>query len=93
MNERKLKQLNILMIITAIVCAIFVLLFTFVFSPSEKNKIPVVDLKPLNDNWIVKTIKGDKDQIVDLPTKVKATAGETTVFIHIVPEDITGDTE
>lgn len=92
MNERKLKQLNILMIITAIVCAIFVLLFTFVFSPSEKNKIPVVDLKPLNDNWIVKTIKGDKDQIVDLPTKVKATAGETTVFIHIVPEDITGDT-
>lgn len=89
MNEKKIRQLNILMVIVAIVCGVFVALFSFVFSPKSKNRISGVSLKSLNDNWIVKSY--DSDEISDMPISVKAKAGETTVLVHVVPDDVTSD--
>lgn len=92
MNERRLKQLNILVLITALVGVIFIGLFVFVFAPDSRNKIKSGELTEFNDNWILRGYAENTDSLINLPEKVDAERGETVVIMHKVPENISKDT-
>lgn len=51
MNERKLKQLNILALLTVIAAVISIGMFVFVFSPDNDNRINTDNLKLYNEGW------------------------------------------
>ena len=61
MNERKLKQLNILVLVTMLVGLVVMGLFVFVFSPGSENRINTENLTKYNDNWVLKSINGNND--------------------------------
>lgn len=92
MNERRLKQLNILVLLTAITGVIFMGLFVFVFSPESRNKIKSGELTEFNEGWILRGYRGTVDSIINLPEKLDADAEETIIIMHKVPEDVSGDT-
>ena len=92
MNERKLKQLNIIIIITALAGLVFIGLFVFVFAPEGQNKIEGDTISDLSEGWILKSYNGETDRIVSLPEKVKGDANEVIVLMHKVPDDVNGNT-
>ncbi|MBR3834535.1 MAG: hypothetical protein IKJ73_09455 [Lachnospiraceae bacterium] len=89
MNERKLKQLNILVIATILLAIGSAILFATKFSPMNENKITGAQIRDLNSNWILRDYRGEADQLIDLPTKIDAEAGETLLIMHKVPDDVT----
>ncbi len=89
MNERKLKQLNILVIAIVIVAVVSAVIFATKFSPTNENKITGVQINDFNSNWVLKDYRGQEDTIIDLPTKIDAEAGETLLIMHKVPDDVT----
>ncbi len=89
MNERKLKQLNILVIVAVVAALISICIFIFGLAPENPNKITGMDMQELNDGWVLRNYGDEGDRIVDLPTDLKAKAGETVVIMHKVPEDVT----
>ena len=50
MNERKLKQLNILVIAVILISIASAVLFSTKFSPMNENKITGVEIKDLSKN-------------------------------------------
>lgn len=92
MNERRLKQLNILVLLTALAGIIFMGLFVFVFSPANSNRIKSGELTEFNDSWILRGYRGNADSIINLPAKIEADAEETILIMHKVPDDISSDT-
>lgn len=91
MNERRLKQLNILVLITAFVGLVFIGLFVFVFAPDNDNRIESGRLTEFNDGWILRGYRGEADSLIELPDKIKADTGEILLIMHQVPEDVTKD--
>lgn len=92
MNERKLKQINILVLATILVSIVVMGLFIFVFSPGKENRIDTDNLKKYNENWVLKSNGGNDDKIIKLPFNVDAAAGETVLIMNRVPEDVNSDT-
>ena len=92
MNERKLKQLNIIAIITALAALICIGLFVFAFSPDIENRINMGNLKTYNDGWVLKAYDKYEDRIITLPEKVKASEGETLILMNKVPDTVNADT-
>ncbi len=91
MNERKLRQLNILALIVVIVSIFFVMLFAFAFSPNDGKRIEAGQLEKFNNNWVLKNYKGEKDRIVKLPLSLDADKDDTIVLMNEVPEDVRPD--
>lgn len=89
MNERKLKQLNILVIAIVIVAVVSAVIFATKFSPTNENKITGVQINDFNSNWVLRDYRGQADTIIDLPAKIDADAGETLLIMHKVPDDVT----
>lgn len=92
MNERKLKQLNIIIIITVLTGLLFIGLFVFVFAPEGQHKIKGDTLNDFSDGWILKSFNGESDRIVTLPDKVKEDTENVIVLMHKVPDDVSGNT-
>jgi len=88
MNERKLKQLNILVIAVVLLAVISVVLFAGKFSPMNENKITGADIRDLSTGWILRDYRGQDDQIIDLPTDIEAEPGEIILIMHKVPDDV-----
>ncbi|MBQ8413135.1 MAG: hypothetical protein IJX12_05975, partial [Lachnospiraceae bacterium] len=89
MNERKLKQLNILALLTVIAAVISIGMFVFVFSPDNDNRINTDNLKLYNEGWV---LKGEQDKIITLPISVPAKAEDVVLIMNRVPEDVNSDT-
>ncbi len=88
MNERKLKQLNILVIITALAALVCALLFVFCFAPDNNNRIDNIELTDYSDNWVLKNYRGGNDKIVHLPAEIDADADEIILIMKRVPENV-----
>ncbi len=88
MNDRKLKQLNILVMLAVAVGIIFIGLFMFVFRPAEQKKIATDKLQDFNDGWILRNYRGESDRFLDLPTKIKADKEEVIVIVHEAPDNV-----
>ncbi len=88
MNERKLKQLNILVIAVVLLAVISAVLFAGKFSPMNENKITGADIRDLSTGWILRDYRGQDDQIIDLPTDIEAEPGEIILIMHKVPDDV-----
>ncbi len=91
MNEKKLKQLNILVLIAVFAGIISTIIFIFMFSPENQNKISSNHLEAYNEGWVLKRFKGDTDKIITLPEDVDATKDDTVVIMNTVPEDVNSD--
>lgn len=91
MNERKLRQLNILTLITAVVSFIFIVIFVFVLAPDGNNRIGMSGLTKYNDRWVLKNYRGQADEIVTLPLSLDADAEEIITIMAQVPEDVNKD--
>ena len=89
MNERKLKQLNILVIAAIFIAVVASILFATKFSPENENPITGSNLEDFNSNWVLRDYRGEDDQIIDLPANIEANAGETLLIMHKVPDNVT----
>lgn len=87
-NDRRISQLNILMIIVAGVSLCFIALFLFVFSPEHNRAISTDELVSYNEGWILKNYRGKEDIIIDLPTRVDASGSEVITIMNKVPENM-----
>ena len=87
MNERRFRQLNILTIIAVAVGIGMMLFFAFVVSDGGNQKISFRTPKKLDDTWVLYRQGESDEQIIDLPTKLKAKKGETITITHQMPED------
>ena len=76
MNERRFRQLNILTIIAVAVGIGMMLFFAFVVSDGGNQKISFRTPKKLDDTWVLYRQGETDEQIIDLPTKLKAKKGE-----------------
>ena len=92
MNERRLKQLNIVVVMAIFAGLIFISLFVFVFAPEGQNRITGDTITDISDGWILKSYAGGNDEIVTLPVDLKADESDIIVLMHMVPDDITGNT-
>lgn len=92
MNERKLRQLNILIVITVAVGFILMGVFSFIGRDGANNRIQIKELNPLNDTWVLRTQGGSGETLIDLPEKIKAKPGEIITITHQIPEDAGQDT-
>ncbi len=91
MNERKLKQLNILVLIAVFAGIISALIFIFVFSPDNQNRIDSNHLENYNEGWVLKKFQGKTDKILTLPEDIDATKEDTVVIMNTIPEDVSKD--
>ena len=87
MNERRFRQLNILTIIAVAVGIGMMLFFAFVVSDGGNQKISFRTPKKLDDTWVLYRQGESDEQIIDLPTKLKAKKGEIITITHQMPED------
>lgn len=87
MNERRFRQLNILTIIAVAVGIGMMLFFAFVVSDGGNQKISFRTPKKLDDTWVLYRQGETDEQIIDLPTKLKAKKGEIITITHQMPED------
>ncbi|MBR4515158.1 MAG: histidine kinase [Lachnospiraceae bacterium] len=88
MNKKKLKVLNSIVLIACAVAALCIFLFTFVFSPAKSDKISSDPPAKFNTNWILRDFEGENDQMITLPAKLKAKAGDIIVIMHVAPEGL-----
>lgn len=89
MNERKLKQLNTLVIAAVLIAVVASILFATKFSPKNENPITGSNIEDFNSNWVLRDYRGEEDQIIDLPTDIEANPGETLLIMHKVPDNVT----
>lgn len=88
MNEKRLRQLNVLVILTVIAGIASIFVFVMRFSPENKNSINYDSLKEYNKGWVLKDYRDEKDEIIKLPEKVKADSEEVIILMNRVPEDV-----
>ncbi|MBE5945372.1 MAG: hypothetical protein E7259_00370 [Lachnospiraceae bacterium] len=91
MNERKIKQLNILVLIAVFAGIISALIFVFGFSPENQNRIDSNHLNDFNEGWVLKQFQGGTDKILTLPEDIDATKDDVVVIMNVVPEDVSQD--
>lgn len=92
MKDKRLRQLNMLVIIAICCCLIFIGLFAFVFAPDGQKKLKSNKLTDFNEGWLLRDYRGQPDQFVDLPEKIKGDAEEVIVIVNEVPADVGPDT-
>lgn len=92
MNERKLRQLNIMLLIAVVMCVAVMALFAFGLAPDGQNRIHLNRLTRLDDTWVLQSMGTQGEILVDLPTKIKAEPGEVITISHTAPEDVSEDT-
>ena len=92
MNERKLKQLNVLTLITVAAALVAIVLFCVVFAPKSENRIDSDNLRPYNEGWVLKGYDDKVDEIISLPEKVDADKEDTIILMNRVPDDVNSDT-
>ena len=92
MNERKLKQLNVLTLITVAAALVAIVLFCVVFAPKSENRIDSDNLRPYNEGWVLKGYDDKVDEIITLPEKVDADKEDTIILMNRVPDDVNSDT-
>ena len=63
------------------------LFFAFVVSDGGNQKISFRTPKKLDDTWVLYRQGESDEQIIDLPTKLKAKKGEIITITHQMPED------
>ena len=63
------------------------LFFAFVVSDGGNQKISFRTPKKLDDTWVLYRQGETDEQIIDLPTKLKAKKGEIITITHQMPED------
>lgn len=90
MNEARLRKLNTLVLLSIGVALVFILVFAMFFSPKNEEKFQTASLKDYSDGWILKML-GESEDMVDLPVKVSAKAGETVVITKRLPADVGPD--
>ena len=88
MNNKKLKQLNLLIIITVFAGIVCAFVFAFGYSPNNVNKINNDSLSAYNEGWVLKEYNGEPDTIITLPEKVKLDAEDVVVIMNRVPDDV-----
>lgn len=91
MNERKLRQLNILALLTVAAGIAVIVVFIFVLAPQGSNRIGTRGLEDYNDRWVLKNYRGQEDKIVTLPLSLAADAEEIITIMAQVPEDVNKD--
>lgn len=92
MNERKLRQLNILIVITVAVGFILMGVFAFMGRDGANNRIRMKKLNALNDTWVLNRQGETEQTLIDLPQDLKGAAGEVFTITHQMPEDASKDT-
>lgn len=88
MNEKKLRQLNILTLIAVLAGVICMVVFSFVLAPKERNRIGTDNLIKMNDRWVLKNYQGNDDKLITLPVSLDVKAGETVTIMSQVPDDV-----
>lgn len=91
MNERKLRQLNILTLIAAAVGLVCMGIFVFVLAPADRNRIGGSGLDTYNERWVLKNYHGEEDSIVTLPLSLDAEPEDIITLMGQVPEDVNQD--
>ncbi len=91
MNERKLRQLNILTLIAAAASLICMGIFVFVLAPADRNRIGGSGLDTFNERWVLKNYHGKEDSIVTLPLSLDAEPEEIITLMGQAPEDVNQD--
>lgn len=88
MNEKKLRQLNILTLIAVLAGVICMVVFSFVLAPKERNRIGTDNLVKMNDRWVLKNYQGNDDKLITLPVSLDVKSGETVTIMSQVPDDV-----
>ena len=90
MNERRLQQLNILVIIATVVGVCMMFFFAFFIRGNENRRITLHMPDTMNDSWVL-TRQGDEAQtLIDIPDRIKVKPGEILTIAHAIP-DAEGD--
>ncbi len=92
MNERKLKQLNLIVVIAAVVGVLCMGIFTFFFAPDGQNKITTGKPENFSKDWVLRNYKGQNDMLITLPAKLDYGANDIVTIMRQVPEGVTDDT-
>lgn len=87
MNERRLKQLNILTLLAVFVGAVMMLYFAVFAGKGAGLKVGVHEPKLLDDTWVLHQQGETEARLIDLPMRVKAEKGEILTMTHEIPED------
>ena len=88
MNKKKLKSLNSIVLIACAVGLLCIFLFVFVFAPAKSEKISSDQPDKFNTNWILRDFAGEDDQLITLPAKTDASAGDIVTIMHVAPEGL-----
>ena len=92
MNERKLKQLNIVVLIAVITGIACIVIFAAFFAPKEQNKIRGGRMEKFNESWMKRSYGEDGNEMIDLPKKISVEKDEIALIMHLVPEEVNDDT-
>ncbi len=87
MNGKRLKQLNVLVILVVLAGLICAGLFVFVFSPKAKEKTKGDNLRKYNEGWVLKQYRDETDRLISLPVRISSKKNETIVIMNRLPED------
>lgn len=88
MNDKKLKQLNTLVLIAGAVCLVFIGYFMFAFKNNSQKKISAGELTSFNEDWFLRDYRGNADEFIELPAKIEAEAEETILIVKEAPSDV-----
>ncbi|MBO5509750.1 MAG: hypothetical protein J5962_04745 [Lachnospiraceae bacterium] len=91
MNERKLKQLNMLTLIITGVAVLLMFILAFGFKPVNQHKLETGNLEKFNDGWVIRNYQGGNDKLLELPVKLKAGADDILLIMHRIPDDVNKD--
>lgn len=92
MKDKKIRQLNMLVMIAILCSIIFIGMFVFIFAPEGQKKLTSNELTEFNEGWLLRNYRGQSDRFVDLPVKIDGDSEEIIVIVKEVPENVTPDT-
>jgi hypothetical protein len=88
-SEKRLKQINMLVLIIAGVSAVLMFVLAVFMKPDKQEKIESGNLTTLNDGWILRNYEEDADEYISIPTKLKTVeVGEAVLIMRRVPDDV-----
>ncbi len=91
MNERKLKQLNLVVLLALVTGIVCIVIFASFFVPKYQNRIEGGTLKTFNESWMLRNVGGNSEMI-DLPKRLSSDAEDIITIMHLVPENVNEET-